>query len=108
MYSETADSVKDILPGGGSDGTYAVDLVHVARFLAELHILMIQSNGTVPWRFQATDYLEQTTGKPLHGKPVAACWDPDLEPAMKEQGFGVDEEQVLHGLLQDLDGSGVP
>ena len=70
--------------------------------------IMIQSNGAVPWRFQASDYLEQTTGKPLRGKPVAACWDPDLEPAMKERGFGVDEEQLFHGLLHDLNGSGVP
>ncbi|GAB3449120.1 hypothetical protein GCM10027570_23260 [Streptomonospora sediminis] len=68
-----------------------------------------------PWRFTAADYRRAAgadgpggtgtargTGA-LTGSPVAADWDPELEPAMAGLGRRVEEEAVLGGLLADLE-----
>jgi uncharacterized protein (TIGR02679 family) len=61
-------------------------------------------HGAVPWRFSSADYRTARGGRPLHGQPVAALWDPDLQATMLEAGRAVHEEEVLDLLLIDLAG----
>lgn len=64
--------------------------------------LILQRHQAVPWRMSVDSYLMAPNGIPLRGKPVAACWDTNLERAMLARGRGVHEEQVLDALLYDL------
>lgn len=66
--------------------------------------LIFERHGAIPWRFTAADYRELRGGTELTGRPVAAVWDPELEPAMRAAGRAVHEEQVLDDLLTDLVG----
>jgi len=69
-----------------------------------------------PWRFTAEDYRAAVAGlgrgegggagamsRRLVGEAVEAGWDPGLGAAMAEVGIAVEEEQVLEGLVGDLD-----
>lgn len=66
--------------------------------------LIMTRHGAEPWRFSSAAYRHAATGGSvrLHGAPVAACWDPELEAAMTESGHAVHEEQVLADLVSDL------
>ncbi len=64
--------------------------------------LIHQRHGASAWRMSVDDYRAAPDGAPLKGKPVAACWAPQLEPAMIARGRCVHEEQVLDALLPDL------
>lgn len=55
-----------------------------------------------PWRFDAAAYRGAPAGRPLAGEPVAARWDPELAPALRERGEAVEEELLLEPLLADL------
>lgn len=57
-----------------------------------------------PWRMDATDLeaFADLEGKPLEGKPVAACWDDRLCRAMQVRGRALHEEQLIDTLLSDL------
>ncbi|MPY80061.1 MAG: TIGR02679 family protein [Actinophytocola sp.] len=56
-----------------------------------------------PWRYRAADYgAVMDRGRELSGIEVAARWDADLAPAMREAGVAVEEEHVLDTLLADL------
>jgi Protein of unknown function C-terminus (DUF2399) len=44
--------------------------------------------------------------QPLSGQLTAADWDPELAPAMRAMGVGVQEESALEFLLADLDPAG--
>jgi uncharacterized protein (TIGR02679 family) len=66
-----------------------------------------------PWRFGAADYLAalERRGRTaslatLRGRAQETPWDPALQTAMVEHGFGVEEESVLEELLEDLLGAG--
>lgn len=65
--------------------------------------------GGTPWRMGAADYLdaitEGSTFVPLSGMPAESPWDHALAAAMSEVGAVVYEEQVIDGLLGDLDGA---
>ncbi len=71
---------------------------------AGIHIgnLVVRRHGAAPWRFSSADYRAARGGRALHGDPVAAAWDPQLEHAMIEVGRAVHEEEVLDLLLKDL------
>jgi uncharacterized protein (TIGR02679 family) len=61
--------------------------------------------GAVPWRMTAADYVDAAArGVPLIGSPVPTAWDPELAPAMRENGRAVMEERLLDELLEDLRG----
>ena len=61
-------------------------------------------HGARPWRMSAADYRAAARGPlPLAGLAVAAPWDPELAPALEEIGWAVHEEQVVDGLVADLD-----
>jgi uncharacterized protein (TIGR02679 family) len=64
--------------------------------------VIVRDHGARPWRFTAADYQATTGGTALHGKPVAARWDPALAPALARADRAVHEEQVLDDLLTDL------
>jgi uncharacterized protein (TIGR02679 family) len=66
------------------------------------HVLAVTSG--LPWRFMGADYRAAASGAslPLTGREVAASWDPDLAPAMRDAGVAVHEEQVLAALIDDL------
>lgn len=64
--------------------------------------LIHQRHGASAWRMSVGDYRAAPDGAPLKGKPVAACWDARLAPAMTARGRCVHEEQVLDVLLADL------
>jgi uncharacterized protein (TIGR02679 family) len=64
--------------------------------------LVVKRHGAVPWRFCSADYRAARGGRPLQGNPVAAVWDPELQPAMVAGGRAVHEEEVLEVLLEDL------
>jgi hypothetical protein len=66
--------------------------------------IIMRRHGAAPWRFSSVDYRAAEGGRPLHGEPVAALWDPDLQATMLETGRAVHEEQVLDLLLIDLAG----
>jgi uncharacterized protein (TIGR02679 family) len=66
--------------------------------------VIMRRHGAVPWRFSSVDYRAAEGGRALHGEPVAALWDPDLQATMLETGRVVHEEQVLDLLLIDLAG----
>jgi uncharacterized protein (TIGR02679 family) len=68
--------------------------------------VVMRRHGAAPWRFSSADYRSARGGRPLHGDPVAAAWDPDLQTAMLEVGRAVHEEEVLDVLLGDL--AGIP
>ena len=68
--------------------------------------VVMRRHGAAPWRFSSADYRTARGGRPLHGDPVAAAWDRDLQPAMLEMGRAVHEEEVLDVLLGDL--AGIP
>jgi uncharacterized protein (TIGR02679 family) len=58
-----------------------------------------------PWRYRAADYRQAAARSdlpPLAGTPVAAPWDPDLAPALRESGVRVEEETVMDALVEDL------
>jgi uncharacterized protein (TIGR02679 family) len=67
--------------------------------------VVMRRHGAAPWRFSSADYRTARGGRPLHGDPVAAAWDPDLQAAMLEIGRAVHEEEVLDLLLGDLAGT---
>ena len=60
---------------------------------AGIHIgnLVMRRHGAAPWRFFSADYRAARGGRALHGDPVAAAWDPDLERAMRDVGRAVYE-----------------
>jgi uncharacterized protein (TIGR02679 family) len=62
--------------------------------------------GARPWRFDALAYRAAADrgGPKLHGRPVAATWDPTLADAMCAEGIKIEEERVLPDLLTDLAG----
>lgn len=62
---------------------------------------VIRTFNAQPWRFHSDDYTA-TTGRPLEGTPIAASWDEGLAPKMLRHGCALDEEAVVHALLQDL------
>ncbi len=64
--------------------------------------VVMRRHGAVPWRFSSADYRTARGGRPLHGAPVAAAWDADLQAAMLEIGRAVHEEEALDVLLSDL------
>jgi uncharacterized protein (TIGR02679 family) len=66
--------------------------------------VVMRRHGAAPWRFSSADYRTARGGRPLHGDPVAAVWDPELQAAMLEVGRAVHEEEVLDVLLGDLAG----
>ena len=66
--------------------------------------IIMRRHGAIPWRFSSADYRSARGGRPLHGNPVAAVWDPDLQGTMLEGGRAVHEEEVLDLLLIDLAG----
>ncbi len=68
--------------------------------------LIFERHGAAPWRFTAADYRQTTGGTALSGRPVAAVWDGELAPAMREAGRAVHEEQVIEELLADLQSGG--
>lgn len=70
--------------------------------------IIMRRHGAIPWRFSSADYRSARGGRPLHGNPVAAGWDPDLQGTMLEGGRAVHEEEVLDLLLIDLAGSPSP
>lgn len=59
-----------------------------------------------PWHYDATALYAAlaagSSGPPLRGNPVAATWDPELEPALRSAGHAVEEEGVTDTLLADL------
>jgi len=63
---------------------------------------VMRRHGAVAWRFSSADYRTARGGRPLHGDPVAAVWDPGLQATMLEVGRAVHEEEVLDLLLADL------
>ncbi len=62
-----------------------------------------------PWRFTAADYAVGITvggaGPPLTGATAASRWDEALAREMERTGIAVAEEQVLGGLIADLEAS---
>jgi uncharacterized protein (TIGR02679 family) len=64
--------------------------------------VVVRRHGAVPWRFSSADYRAARGGRSLHGDPVAAAWDAELQAAMIERGRAVHEEEVLDLLLGDL------
>lgn len=85
-------------------GTGAVLLYHGDFDWPGVHIgnYVMRSFGARAWRYGADDYAPHT-GRPLTGKPVAACWDAQLAPKMAEFGYALDEESVVDGLIADLE-----
>lgn len=69
--------------------------VMIANFVMRRH-------DAVSWRFSVGDYRAAVKGGLLDGRPVAACWDPDLEEEMTNAGRAVHEESVLDDLVRDL------
>jgi uncharacterized protein (TIGR02679 family) len=71
---------------------------------AGIHIanVVVRRHGAGPWRLSSADYRASRGGRPLHGDPVTAVWDAQLQPAMLERGRAVHEEEVLDLLLGDL------
>ncbi|PRY70934.1 TIGR02679 family protein [Halomonas ventosae] len=57
-----------------------------------------------PWRMAADDLSDCAGlgGKPLAGRPIEACWDPELRVALETRGRAVHEEQLIDILLGDL------
>lgn len=56
-----------------------------------------------PWRMGAADYRQAgVSGVPLTGDPIATPWDPELQEAMRSDGYAVYEEMVGDQLLADL------
>lgn len=64
--------------------------------------LVLERHSARPWRFDVATYEGTSGGTSLRGDPVAATWDPHLEPAMRAAGRAVHEEQLLDVLLGDL------
>jgi uncharacterized protein (TIGR02679 family) len=68
---------------------------------------IIARHAAMPWRMRAVDYEAAATGPlKLGGAPVAASWDDELMPSMRQRGRAVHEEQVTEALLADLAQSG--
>lgn len=70
---------------------------------------VMRTYGARPWRFGAADYraalpVVPRRGHRLAGTPVAAAWDANLAPAMREAGVAVAEESLATSLLADLEG----
>ncbi len=70
--------------------------------------LVMARHQAQPWRMSTSDYLAAGGGTVLRHLPVAATWDPDLEPAMLRRSRTIHEEQVLEDLLTDLAEHGPP
>jgi len=70
--------------------------------------VVISQCGARPWRFSSADYSSIPAGAPLRGRPVAACWDPELEAVMVASGRSIHEERTLTSLMGDLADDGRP
>ncbi|MCG6657207.1 TIGR02679 family protein [Halomonas campisalis] len=57
-----------------------------------------------PWRMKAVDLEEcvRLPGRPLEGKPLDACWDPQLRAVLEARNRALHEEQLIETLLEDL------
>lgn len=64
--------------------------------------VVMRRHGAAPWRLSSADYRTAHGGRPLHGDPVAAMWDPELQATMLDVGRAVHEEEALDLLLRDL------
>ncbi|MGX1668093.1 TIGR02679 family protein [Streptomyces sp. NPDC055400] len=63
-----------------------------------------------PWRYRTADYRQAAHRPglpPLAGTPVAAPWDSELAPALREFGVRVEEETVMDALVKDLGMQGI-
>jgi len=66
--------------------------------------------GARPWRFRTPDHRDAlglvaangVSPPSLSGPVPAACWDPDLGPAVQASGVEIEEELLLDLLLDDL------
>jgi uncharacterized protein (TIGR02679 family) len=71
---------------------------------------VIAETGGEPWRFAAADYAAAIAGRGggarLSGARAASPWDDALAREMERAGIAVPEEQVLSGLLGDLEVAG--
>lgn len=64
---------------------------------------ILSRHNAEPWRMSAKDYRASAIHSlALSGLPVAATWDSDLMPAMRELGRVIHEEQVTETLITDL------
>jgi len=64
---------------------------------------ILSRHNAEPWRMSANDYRASAIHSfALSGLPVAATWDSDLMPAMRELGRVIHEEQVTETLITDL------
>ena len=66
--------------------------------------LLVDRFGARPCRMSRADYLAAAAdaGRPLGAIPPAASWDPELTPAIESRGRAVHEEQLLDGLVAEL------
>jgi len=70
---------------------------------------ILSRHNAEPWRMSADDYRPAAIHSlALSGLPVAATWDCDLMPAMRELGRAIHEEQVTETLVADLVHRGQP
>jgi uncharacterized protein (TIGR02679 family) len=64
---------------------------------------ILSRHNAEPWRMSANDYRTSAIHSlALSGLPVAATWDSNLMPAMRELGRAIHEEQVTETLITDL------
>jgi uncharacterized protein (TIGR02679 family) len=64
---------------------------------------ILSRHNAEPWRMSANDYRTSAIHSlALSGLPVAASWDSNLMPAMRELGRAIHEEQVMETLITDL------
>jgi uncharacterized protein (TIGR02679 family) len=100
-------ALLDALTGAGASLAYRGDFDWPGVAMANR---VIGTYNARPWRMTAADYEEHvrtardrgTPLQPLSGQPTAAEWDPELTPAMRSIGVGVQEESALELLLSDL------
>jgi uncharacterized protein (TIGR02679 family) len=105
--STTVLRLLDVLTSAGARLAYRGDFDWPGIAMANRLITRYDAR---PWRMAAADY-EQHVGvardrstplRPLSGPPVEAAWDPELTPAMRALGVGVQEESALELLVADL------
>jgi uncharacterized protein (TIGR02679 family) len=64
---------------------------------------ILSRHNAEPWRMSADDYRAAAIHSlGLSGLPVAAIWDSELMPVMRELGRAIHEEQVTEMLIADL------
>jgi uncharacterized protein (TIGR02679 family) len=69
----------------------------------------VYAAGGTPWRMTDADYRNALAARaaqfsiPLRGDPLPTPWSPALEVSMTGHGTAVHEEEVIDGLLSDLD-----